>query len=271
MITSHLCRKGLITVPFLASLAPLSVTYSADQTHSFNLPPFTTSDHFTFNLSDTIRVPQFDTVGGALVLRQVLFDIDYGEGSTAQYDVTNIGNASGFGALRATHGVTAFVPSGLIFGPPFGSNAGGPVVAQGQSAIVAAPIGTAQSHGFGFGSSEAFAGNGSVALNISIEEVVTVMNPASFTATYHSGDAASGTLVVTYRYGCVGDATLNGTIDVDDLLLVISSWGVIGSCMPNPPCGPDVDPPAFGNAIVNVDDLLSVISHWGPCPQPASR
>jgi hypothetical protein len=47
----------------------------------------------------------------------------------------------------------------------------------------------------------------------------------------------------------------NGTIDVDDLLLVINNWGAQGS---NPA---DIT----GNEIVDVDDLLAVINAWGAC------
>jgi len=62
---------------------------------------------------------------------------------------------------------------------------------------------------------------------------------------------------------CVGDIVSDGTVNVSDLLAVISAWG---PC-PAPPatCPADIDPPG-GNGAVNVGDLLSVISHWGACP-----
>lgn len=53
----------------------------------------------------------------------------------------------------------------------------------------------------------------------------------------------------------------NGAVDVDDLLLVINSWG---SCDDPENCPADIAPPG-GNGVVNVDDLLLVINNWGPC------
>src|SRR5258705_7721289 len=53
----------------------------------------------------------------------------------------------------------------------------------------------------------------------------------------------------------------NGTVNVDDLLAVITSWGPCPA-----PC------PAYCNADINhncagnVDDLLAVITGWGACP-----
>ena len=52
----------------------------------------------------------------------------------------------------------------------------------------------------------------------------------------------------------------NGVVNVDDLLLVINSWG---GC---PGCPADIAPPPSGNGTVNVDDLLQVINSWGLCP-----
>ena len=60
----------------------------------------------------------------------------------------------------------------------------------------------------------------------------------------------------------------DGTVNVDDLLAVINSWG---PC-PAPPapgsCPADIAPPGppHGNGVVNVDDLLAIINGWGPCP-----
>jgi hypothetical protein len=64
----------------------------------------------------------------------------------------------------------------------------------------------------------------------------------------------------TINKGCLADATGSGTVDVDDLLLIINSWG---ECEPKGPC-PDLAPPG-GNAVIDVDDLLVVINGWGPC------
>jgi hypothetical protein len=45
---------------------------------------------------------------------------------------------------------------------------------------------------------------------------------------------------------CAGDYNHSGTVDVDDLLFVISQWGGGG---------------------MNINDLLAVIENWGPCGQ----
>jgi hypothetical protein len=47
----------------------------------------------------------------------------------------------------------------------------------------------------------------------------------------------------------------NNVVNVDDLLLVINSWGPCAGCPAD----------IIGNDIVNVDDLLAVINAWGPC------
>jgi hypothetical protein len=57
---------------------------------------------------------------------------------------------------------------------------------------------------------------------------------------------------------CYSDVSGDGSVNVDDLLLVINGWG---TCAPGVPCFGDI---VFtGN--VNVDDLLKVISDWGAC------
>jgi hypothetical protein len=62
-------------------------------------------------------------------------------------------------------------------------------------------------------------------------------------------------VVSTQPEPCPADVTGNGTVNVDDLLLVINNWGQTGS---NPA---DVT----GNGVVNIDDLLAVINAWGAC------
>ena len=53
-----------------------------------------------------------------------------------------------------------------------------------------------------------------------------------------------------------GDLDGDGSVDVDDLLLVINGWG---PCEPKQPCTADTN----GDSQVNVDDLLTVINNWG--------
>jgi hypothetical protein len=55
---------------------------------------------------------------------------------------------------------------------------------------------------------------------------------------------------------CHGDADGTGTVNIDDLLLVINNWGQTG-----------INPADLtGNGVVNIDDLLTVINRWGVCP-----
>ena len=56
----------------------------------------------------------------------------------------------------------------------------------------------------------------------------------------------------------------NGAVNIDDLLLVINSWGSCPAPCP-PACTADISP-SGGNCVVNIDDLLAVINGWGPCP-----
>jgi hypothetical protein len=56
-----------------------------------------------------------------------------------------------------------------------------------------------------------------------------------------------------------GDATGNGTVDVDDLIAVILAWG---PCATYAPCPADVSPWPNGDDEVDVDDLIAVILNW---------
>ena len=53
----------------------------------------------------------------------------------------------------------------------------------------------------------------------------------------------------------VGDANLDGYLNVNDLLAVIDSWGICGGCLA------DIN----SDGIVDVSDLLIVVGNWGPC------
>jgi hypothetical protein len=55
----------------------------------------------------------------------------------------------------------------------------------------------------------------------------------------------------------------DGAIDVDDLLLVINSWGTCPNCELIV-CDADIAPKG-GDCAVDVDDLLEVINAWGAC------
>lgn len=62
---------------------------------------------------------------------------------------------------------------------------------------------------------------------------------------------------VSAAESCAADCAepCNGTVDVNDLLAVLATWGDFGN-----PC--DVD----GSGVVDVNDLLAVLAAWGPCP-----
>jgi hypothetical protein len=64
---------------------------------------------------------------------------------------------------------------------------------------------------------------------------------------------------------CPGDIAPpggNGVVNIDDLFLVIGSWG---PCPPTGQCRADVSPPPNGDGVVNIDDLFLIIARWGPC------
>ena len=80
--------------------------------------------------------------------------------------------------------------------------------------------------------------------------------------TYKAEGSIDASSVVPGPASCAGDIApypglLNGVVDVDDLMLVINSWG---ACVPGN-CPAD----ASGDGAVDVDDLLAVINAWGPC------
>ncbi|MCI0364070.1 MAG: hypothetical protein L0219_09335 [Phycisphaerales bacterium] len=54
---------------------------------------------------------------------------------------------------------------------------------------------------------------------------------------------------------CPADFNQSGTVDITDLLIVISNWGTTGKS------GGD----ANGDGLVDIGDLLAVIGAWGPC------
>ena len=53
----------------------------------------------------------------------------------------------------------------------------------------------------------------------------------------------------------------DGTVDVNDLLLVITSWGSCPGC-PTTACAADIN----HDCVVDVNDLLAVITQFGACP-----
>jgi hypothetical protein len=61
---------------------------------------------------------------------------------------------------------------------------------------------------------------------------------------------------------CPADLNLSGTVNIDDLLIVINGWGACAQ-----PCPPNCLADISHDCTVNVDDLLGCINGWGNCPQ----
>lgn len=93
-------------------------------------------------------------------------------------------------------------------------------------------------------------------------ELPTIVPPGSFAgvllslAAESAGFSLGADAIVTARPDVVdvpGDANGDGTVTVDDLLVVISSWGACTGC------AGDLD----GDGQVGVNDLLIVLQYWG--------
>lgn len=70
----------------------------------------------------------------------------------------------------------------------------------------------------------------------------------------------------TIRYSrCAADVNGDNTVNTDDLVTLIGSWGACTAPCP-PSCAADVVPVATGNCAVNTDDLLLLVGSWGGCP-----
>ena len=69
------------------------------------------------------------------------------------------------------------------------------------------------------------------------------------------GNSGDHSVMVFYAadFDCPADVTSDGTVDVLDLLEVLSQWGSAGSA--------DIT----GDGTVDVLDLLEVLGAWGPC------
>jgi hypothetical protein len=71
---------------------------------------------------------------------------------------------------------------------------------------------------------------------------------------YGSTDSGGGTVSVKCEPECVGDVDDSGTVDIEDLLMILGAYG-----------GSDAASDVNGDGIVDINDLLLVISTWGPC------
>jgi hypothetical protein len=100
-----------------------------------------------------------------------------------------------------------------------------------------------------------------VADNIDLQaglDVLAINGPASALA---GGTAGSLGVMLSDAAPdpCPADTNNDGSVDVDDLIAVILSWGPCQEL-----CAADVAPPG-GNGQVDVDDLIAVILAWGRC------
>jgi hypothetical protein len=79
------------------------------------------------------------------------------------------------------------------------------------------------------------------------------------------GIILSGNATLSVNPACWGDCYPdggNGTVNIDDLVRIITAWGM---CNSHQPCPADVSPNG-GNGMVDIDDLVRVITGWGVCP-----
>jgi predicted outer membrane repeat protein len=59
--------------------------------------------------------------------------------------------------------------------------------------------------------------------------------------------------------GCSCDLNGDGSVGVNDFLILLAAWGPCGDC---DNCPADFD----GDCSVGVTDFLQLLAHWGPCP-----
>jgi hypothetical protein len=74
-----------------------------------------------------------------------------------------------------------------------------------------------------------------------------------------NGATGTGALVLSCVESapvCPADINDSGTVDIDDLVLVITAWGTCNGC------AADVNI----SGAVDIDDLVTVITGWGNCP-----
>lgn len=103
-----------------------------------------------------------------------------------------------------------------------------------------------------------------------IDQIAGVTPSNQFRVRFTAGDFGTGHVVEGGVDGvrirvidcggeCIGDINGSNTVDVADLLQVITNWG---ACANPGNCPSDIT----GDDQVNVADLLAVITHWGSCP-----
>jgi parallel beta-helix repeat protein/predicted outer membrane repeat protein len=91
-------------------------------------------------------------------------------------------------------------------------------------------------------------------------DLLAINGPATPLAGGGAGGSLNVFLAETTADPCPADVNNSGTVDSDDLVAVILSWGPCPA-----PCPTDIVPPG-GNGSVDSDDLVAVILAWGRCP-----
>ncbi len=75
------------------------------------------------------------------------------------------------------------------------------------------------------------------------------------TANNEPGGEGSVTVLITLDPACAGDVDGNFSVDFQDVLAILSAWGMC------PGCDEDLD----DNGIVSFADLVILLGNWGPC------
>jgi hypothetical protein len=161
-----------------------------------------------------------------------------------------------------------FSPSGQIandlwfkFGTPFSGSASLSFCGASFDARMAVYIGCPGAPGEALACSDNVCGNApQITLPVSYGTIYRVRIGGANTA------VGSGSLNFSLALpACAADlapvGSPNGTVDISDLLTVISTWGVCPE-----PCPPHCAGDANRNCTTDITDLLFVISSWGACP-----
>jgi len=91
---------------------------------------------------------------------------------------------------------------------------------------------------------------------VSADGLVSAVSRGTARLTVSNGLVENDIEVHVLSVPCPADITDDGLVNVEDLLAVISAWGVCSGC----------DADLNGDGFVNVADLLAVINGWGVCP-----
>ena len=87
----------------------------------------------------------------------------------------------------------------------------------------------------------------STSLGFALNFSLTSLDLSSFTSVFTAnGDALT----------CPGDLDIGGSVDAEDLLMLLANWGRCPA-----PCDGDLD----GDGAVGILDLLALLAVWGPC------